>query len=127
MKFRVTSLLPLVSFLSCNTVQLDNKKSQLDSPTFTVKTNQTGVKPASLKDKIVGIWGGEYSENAVFDIRKDSIYNVDQFKTYKYSLKDSIITIFYPDFIYSGKVSFIKDTMVMESDGEKSKFWKFIK
>lgn len=127
MKLIVTLLLLFVSFLSCNLFQSDNKKSNFDSSVFATKTKQIEVKASSLKDKILGIWGNEYSENAVFEIRRDSIYYVDQFKTYKYIIKDSTITIFYPDYIDSSKLSFRKDTMVMESDGKKDKFWKFYK
>lgn len=117
----------LLMFVSCNGV--NSEKNGRDSSKIINKTSElikNELKVTSnLKQKVLGIWGGDYSENAVFEIRKDSIYNIDQFKTFKYSLEDSTITIFYTDFVYSGKLSFVKDTMVMESDGEKTKFWKF--
>jgi hypothetical protein len=80
----------------------------------------------ALKDKIIGIWTGGESENATFDMRKDSVYYVDQFETYKYILKKDTITMFYTDGPLSFKIHFVKDTLVMESkDFGVSKFWKF--
>ena len=127
MKLQAFFALFSLGFLGCNSAQVDSKKSATDSLTYSAETQKTVAKTSDLKDKILGIWGNEYSENAVFEIRNDSIYYVDQFKTYKYKLKDSTITIFYHDYKDSSKLSFVKDTLVMESNGEKSKFWKFTK
>ncbi|MDI9366511.1 MAG: hypothetical protein QM541_16260 [Flavobacterium sp.] len=127
MKLQAFFALFSLGFLSCNSAQVDSKKSATDSLTYPAETQKTVAITSDLKDKILGIWGNDYSENAVFEIRKDSIYYVDQFETYKYILKDSIITIFYRDYTDSSMLSFKKDTLVMESNGEKSKFWKFTK
>lgn len=127
MKLQAFFALFSLGFIGCNSAQVDSKKSAMDSLTYPAETQKTVAITSDLKDKILGIWGNEYSENAVFEIRKDSIYYVDQFKTYKYKLKDSTITIFYHDYKDSSKLSFVKDTLVMESNGEKSKFWKFTK
>ncbi len=79
-----------------------------------------------FKDKIIGIWTGGESPNATFEINKDSIYYVDHFKSYKYTLKNDSIKIFYDDYDYSAKIYFLKDTLVMNSpEYDIAKFWKF--
>ena len=113
----------IISSIRCHSVDVKNGKNVIDSSHL--KLNSIEVLKPNLKTKVQGIWGSNISENAVFEIRPDSIYNVDQFKTYPYEIIDSIITIQYADFTFKGRISFIKDTMVIESDGEKSKYWKF--
>lgn len=80
---------------------------------------------ATSKEKILGAWtGGEY-DNATFDIRQDSMYNVEHLESYKYTLNKDSIKIYYPDFVYSAKIYFIKDTLVMSSEDGEAKYWKF--
>jgi hypothetical protein len=84
------------------------------------------VVKASLKDSLIGIWTDGSDANATFDIRRDSIYYVDQFASYKYSLTADSIKIMYDDGPERFKVYFIKDTLIMDSkDLGASKFWKF--
>ena len=81
---------------------------------------------ASLENKILGVWDDGNSVNATFRIDSDSIFYVEQLENYKYTLQGDSIKIFYPDFTYSGKLSFIKDTLVMTSpESEPAKFWRF--
>jgi hypothetical protein len=82
---------------------------------------------SSLKDKIKGIWTDGNSKNATFDIRDNSIRYVEHFATYKYELSGNTIKIKYPDFVYTSTLSFQKDTLIMTSNGESVKFWKFKK
>lgn len=76
--------------------------------------------------KLLRIWTDGNSENAVFDIRKDSIYYANQFNTYKYSLTGDTITIFYPDWAFTGAISFSKDTLIIASEDGVTKYWKFV-
>jgi hypothetical protein len=100
-----------------------------------VKDDTVNSNPKSTKTKseiidnrtnIAGTWTSGDSENATFEINADSVYYVEHFESYKYSVDKDSIKIYYPDFTYSAKVYFIKDTMVMSSkeDGV-SKFWRF--
>jgi len=107
-----------------------SKKVDAKIDTAIVNKKSVSVKRAASsgidKTQILGIWTDSTSDNAVFDIRKDSIYYVDRSETYKYELDDNTITIHYPDYAYTGEVHFIKDTLVMNSkDFGVAKFWKF--
>ena len=81
---------------------------------------------ASLKNKILGVWDDGNSVNATFRIDRDSIFYVELLENYKYTLQGDSIKIMYPDFTYTGKLSFIKDTLVMTApESEPVKFWRF--
>ena len=77
--------------------------------------------------KLLGIWTEGSSGNATFDIRKDSIYYVDQFATYKYSLTGDSIKIYYPDWTFTGAISFSKDTLRIAYEDGTTTYWKFVK
>jgi WD40 repeat protein len=77
------------------------------------------------RNSVLGTWTDGSTENATFDMQRDSIFYVDQFTAYKYNLEGNSITINYPDSVFSGKVSFIKDTLVITSEDGTTKFWKF--
>jgi len=121
-------LLFVVSFYSCSTPkEKGNSKDTLKS-TEKIETLKNVNESNIDNKKITGIWTDGNSENATFDIRKDSIYYVEQFKSYKYSLTNDSIKIHYPDFTYSAKIYFLKDTLVMDSKEDGiAKFWKFKK
>ena len=100
----------------------DTKKKEVTNSMSGVAQTQTNTIP---KDKLLGIWTDGSTENATFDIQQDSILYVDQFVAYRYSLKEDSITINYPDWIFSGQVSFAKDTLVISSEDGQTKYWKF--
>jgi len=73
----------------------------------------------------LGIWTDGSNENATFEIRKDSIYYIEQFATYQYSILDNNIKIQSPGGTFTGTVSYIEDTMVIASEDGTTKYWKF--
>ena len=104
-----------------------NKKVLLSSDTSKiVKTNiQSG---STLKSKLKGVWTDGTTENAVFEIKENTIFYVDNSATYKYTLTGNRMTITYPDYLYKCVISFHKDTLVMDSNEYGvSSFWKFKK
>jgi hypothetical protein len=121
----------LILFVACNSEQ--NTKTIQDS-TITKDTSKL-IRKASVQavdnskktnqSNLLGIWTDGSSENATFDIKKDSIYYVDQFASYKYSLRADSIKINYPDYTFAGAVSFSKDTMIIASEDGTTKYWKF--
>jgi hypothetical protein len=131
MAIKFVSAAFFILFAGCNSGQ-DTKTIQ--DRTITKDTTKQ-IKQATIKvndnanhtnlPKHVGIWTDGSSENATFDIRKDSIYYVDQFVPYKYSLRGDSIKIFYPDWTFTGAVSFSKDTMIIASEDGTTKYWKF--
>jgi len=131
MAIKSVSAALFILFAGCNTGQ--DTKAIPDS-TITKDTTKQ-IKQATIKandntnqtnlSKQLGIWTDGSSENATFDIKKDSIYYVDQFTTYKYSLREDSIKIFYPDWTFAGAVSFSKDTMIIASENGTTKYWKF--
>jgi hypothetical protein len=85
------------------------------------------VHNKDIGNKLLGIWTDGGSTNASFVIKKDSIFYVDQFTSYKYELNGDSIKIKYPEMIYTGKIRLLKDSLFLESDGETIKYWKFKK
>lgn len=125
--FLILSLILLTLSCSLNNQTNDNKldtnKSSLND---TVRlTNNKNDK--TLDKKILGIWTDGTTDNATLDIRKDSIFYVDQFQTYKYSVVNDTIQIYYSDWTYKGKVEYKKDTLIFSSEESVSKYWKFKK
>jgi len=76
-----------------------------------------------LRNKMQGLWADVHQADlAVFHIKPDSVYYVDDSRSYKYELRKDSIFIFYPDWTYTGKVSVLKDTMTITSDGTDSRY-----
>ncbi len=129
MIFRIFLFLTL--FVSCNqkdtTIEIFSiqiqKNDTTNNPNFTVKKTQLSE---SINKKIVGIWTNGSSDNAVLEIKDKTIYYVDQFEDYKYSLNGNQITINYPDYVYKAMIEFKADTLLMISkEYGKVKYWKF--
>ncbi|QNP53509.1 hypothetical protein [Hymenobacter qilianensis] len=79
-----------------------------------------------FNSKILGAWTNNSSENAIFDIRKDSIYYVDDLISYKYSMNRDSIKIDYLDWAFVGAVSFARDSLIISSKDGVTKYWKFV-
>ena len=78
--------------------------------------------------EVMGVWTNGNTAKATFKIGKDSIYYVDELKSFKYELTADSIKIHYADFNYAAKIRFIKDTLVMQSQDEgDAKYWRFKK
>jgi len=118
----------VIIYCSCNNVVQKSTNLNNTSKIINKHVSVDKIKTSSniIEEKIIGIWTDGSPENATFDIRKDSIYYVDDFESFKYFLRGDIIEIHYSDFIYKAKVYFKKDTLVMDAkDDELAKFWKF--
>jgi hypothetical protein len=77
---------------------------------------QVSPKPPS---SILGAWTDGSTENATFDIQKDSIFYVDQLESYPYHLNGDNISIQYADYKYEAKISWIQDTLVLTDKGKR--------
>ncbi|HZH95694.1 MAG TPA: hypothetical protein VEY06_07405 [Flavisolibacter sp.] len=95
--------------------------TQIEKAPIQVDDNAKQTNQSDLS----GVWTDGSSENATLDIRKDSIYYVDQSASYKYSLSNDSIKILYPDWTFTGAVIFNKDTLVIASEDGTTKYWKF--
>jgi hypothetical protein len=95
--------------------------TQIEKAPIQVDDNAKQTNQSDLS----GVWTDGSSENAILDIRKDSIYYVDQSASYKYSLSNDSIKILYPDWTFTGAVIFNKDTLVIASEDGTTKYWKF--
>jgi hypothetical protein len=62
-----------------------------------------------------GVWRAIEEKNATFEIKPTNIYYFEHAKGYSYKLTGNILTIKFPDYNFTGKVSFIKDTMIINS------------
>lgn len=99
-----------------------NKEKSLDLNTGTpISTNELSTRTNAL----LGIWTDGNSENATFEIKNDSIYYVDAFKSYNYSVQNDSIKIWYDDYVYVGHVALEGDTLVLNNANNRSKLWRF--
>jgi hypothetical protein len=65
------------------------------------------------KDQLLGAWTDGSTENATFDIGKDSIFYLDQMTSFPYMLKGDSLTIVYPDISFRGTAKFSGDTLIL--------------
>ena len=128
---RFYSAVLLCFFIGCNTPVSDSaSKSSLTVLQKEQKSarsdRSTNELRAIKKEKIIGAWTDGNSENASFDISKDSIYYADQLDSFPYVLKDDTITIFYPDMIFKGRIHLQGDTLILKSaEFGESRFTRF--
>jgi hypothetical protein len=116
MKVGFLSILGIIILNSCNKVKSMDNSTRL--------ANNKNIEN-SLRKKIIGIWTSEGSINTDFKIDEKSFYYVEDFASYKYSLKGDSITISYPDYDYKGKVSFKQDTLILSTEDRDVKYWRF--
>jgi hypothetical protein len=91
--------------------QLYNSVIVLD----TISPKHGPVAPADLKLKMLGIWRDAEGENATFEVKPTNIYYFDHAKAYSYKLAGNVLTIKFPDYNFTGKVSFMNETMIIDS------------
>jgi hypothetical protein len=77
------------------------------------------------KNDLYGFWTDGSTENVTFEIKHDSIYYVDQSEAYKYVLEDGFIKIYYPDFIFKGRVKIDNDELNIVSEDGSATFTRF--
>jgi hypothetical protein len=121
----------LIVFSACSS-PVSNTKEPLVS-TVAVKQNpqlteEVKVSPTEIieKNQLLGAWTDGSTENATFDISKDSIFYLDEMTSFPYTLQGDSLTIVYPDMSFQGTVKFLGDTLVL-SDPEfgTTKYTKF--
>jgi hypothetical protein len=88
---------------------------------------QTMLKPLTDKKELVGVWRSENKEPITVEISENLIYYRKHHESHKYKMKGDCIFIDYPDFVYTGKVYFENETLIMESEEGKSKYVRFKK
>ncbi len=125
----------ILSFLmlSCNSEEDSTSDAEIqnqvkkDKPTLKEEVEPNNMASLHLKEKLLGLWTDNNSENAVFEVKEDSIYYTEQLKSYKYNLIKDSIDIVYDDFTFEGQIQFKSDTLIMRADEyEPQKFWRFI-
>jgi len=76
-----------------------------------------GQKSSLDKKQLLGVWLTKADLVQDFEIRKDSIYYIDQEKSYKYVLtKADTLIIYFDGFINKSKVIIRKDTLILAGD-----------
>ena len=112
---KILNILIIVSILSCNS----KNKSSVEL------THQD-----TLKNNILGVWGGASKENPpAFEIRKDSIYYFNRDSAYSYNIvnNDMIINFPHSKAMY-GNIYAIKDTLFFsEGPGTLIRGYRFKK
>jgi len=132
---KLKSMTLKISLLFLLLISCNHKDSNIEKENISIKKNKTlnnnfksekNQLSESISKKIIGVWSNGSSENAEFEIKEKTIYYVDQFEDYKYSLIGNHITINYPDYVYDGMIEFKNDTLIMISKKfGTAKYWKF--
>ena len=131
MTLKLLSTLIIIFFTACNSGQntITTRDSLIiEDTTKKIKQSVDKVDKNAKQNnskKLIGLWTDGSSENASFEVRKDSIYYIDQFATYLYLFNGDTVKIIYPDWIFTGAVSFSKDTLLIISENGTTKYWKF--
>lgn len=79
----------------------------------------------SKNEKLVGIWGISTDANASFQIKKDSIYYPEYFKSYGYKTSKDSIFVNFDNYIFKAKYGFANDSLVFKSGDKKTSFVRF--
>jgi hypothetical protein len=109
----------LILFSACSS-PVSNSKASIDSSVAATKSRNEGpAKEHSAeeikKDNLFGAWTDGSTENAMFDIGKDSIFYLNQMTSYPYTLKGDSLTIVYPDMSFVGTAKFSGDTLILSA------------
>ncbi|QNL20549.1 hypothetical protein HZR84_00810 [Hyphobacterium sp. CCMP332] len=101
-----------------------NSKSQ-NQTKFNNQENQTDYQ--NFKSQLIGVWGEQGEENALFQISNDSIYYFDHMDNpLAYELKEGVLAINYSGQILKNKiVKLNSDTLqFINPSGEHIKLYK---
>lgn len=75
---------------------------------------------------IQGIWTNGQTDNATFRIKKDSIYYVDNFKSFKYEISSDTLIIKFDGYNDVSKILKIdNDSLILFKNNQRLRFWKF--
>jgi hypothetical protein len=112
MLIRICLTLCLVALISCKSSNQGNQKQDL------YKSNS--------RPDITGIWTSGETENATFQIDKDSIFYVDALQRFKYQVVGDSLIINFADADYRCRIAkATKDSLVWIKDGNRTAFWRF--
>ena len=118
--------LGILTLFSCNHTKRNENRINQHIENIEIKSPKKSKEENNpLRKKILGIWTSKGAINADFKIDEKTFYYVDDFANYEYSLTGNTITINYPDYVYKGKVSFNKDTLILSNEESEVKYWKF--
>jgi hypothetical protein len=121
-KGRSNSNIHLLFFL-CTTLSISCSNVNSNSSEDSIKKDTIQKTQANqINDLIIGVWG--IDEQPSFEIKNDSIFYIDSDKSYKYSISDSNITIFYEDFIYKGIINVRGDKTLIIKDSLNTNIYK---
>ena len=100
-----------------------NKKDSADRSSTIEQDKQQTYLPkdhpprSSDRSRLYGAWTDGSTENATFDIGKDSIFYLDQMMAFPYRLKGDSLTIVYPDMSFQGTAKLSGDTLILSDPG----------
>lgn len=106
-----------IMIVSCNN---DKFRSDKIKNVSIKKSEKSGL---DLSNKIIGLWTHEDSTNPQFEITKRSIIYLDLGEEYKYIISQDSINIFYPDYIFKGKIEITEDKLILSDlSGNRIKY-----
>ncbi|HVA99512.1 MAG TPA: hypothetical protein VNG53_11515 [Bacteroidia bacterium] len=116
-------ILFIILFFSCTSSKTNdtNKNNQNIDSSLIQKNQKKSLKSSSkkstyevLKKQILGVWAFKSDLVTDFEIRKDSIYYIDQDKSYKYFLtKDDTLIIYFNGYTTKNLITIKKDNLMM--------------
>ncbi|MEI6946711.1 hypothetical protein V9K67_05870 [Paraflavisolibacter sp. H34] len=116
-------LIAFIFVCSACSSSVSNTKGSADSPSAieptSLRVDVDRDNPVRSTDKalLLGAWTDGSTENATFNVGKDSIFYLDEMTSFPYTMKGDSLTIFYPDMSFQGTAKFAGDTLIL-SDPE---------
>ncbi len=120
-KLLVFSGLIFLTFTLCN---CQNNSSNPPKNSGSVSNGLTSSQKEVVND-ISGIWKLKGDENPTFEIKRDSIYYIDQGEIYAFNTKSDSIFIFYNDWIYKGLFAIKEGKLILTDGTNKSIYLKW--
>lgn len=105
----------------------ENEKSTIISKNDTKPVINSESKDIIYRKLIIGIWGEDINENAIFIVEKDSSRNLDHgLIPYHYFIRNDSFIIEMDEELYSSKILKLdEDSLILSSDGFVSPYVRF--
>ena len=123
MKKMISIIATIIISCSCDVkVKVNQVKLEvLDSPAAAPTPPPPPINPNQLK----GIWTDGSTENASFEIQKDSIYYLDNNRSYRYFLLYDTLKILYEDYTFVSTIKVSDDSLYIINGNGETRFWRF--
>lgn len=93
---------------------------------FSQSKSNNIVQNKKDKSLIIGIWTNGQTENATFEINKDSILYVENYQKYSYNIVGDSLIIHFDGFDSASKIDKLSnDSLILFKGRKRLKYWRF--